>query len=164
MIPKTGLNIMHEISKRSPLSVILLTFITCGFYLIYWYYKIYQELKLYTNRTPTGNDFWLDFFINLFTCGLWGIYVDYKISKLLHQIRLENNLKGDDSSIIVLILDSFSIFTFHLLWILTSAIQQDEWNNILENVSLTLKKEQKNNLHQYYREFKDKEDMNHPYS
>jgi hypothetical protein len=129
---------MYEIEKRSPLNVILLTIITCGFYLIYWYYKIYQELKLYTGKTPTNNPFWLDFLINLITCGIWGIYVDYKISKQLHEIRLQNNLKGEDSSLIVLILDSFSIFTLHLLWILTSAIQQDEWNQILENVAIPI--------------------------
>lgn len=151
---------MHEIYKRSPLSVILLTIITCGLYLIYWYYKIYQELKLFTNKTPTGNDFWLDFIINLLTCGLWGIYVDFKISKLLHQIRIENNLRGDDSSIIILILDSFSIFTFHLLWILTSAIQQDEWNQILENISETIPNDQK---HQF-QNFKENIDKDNPYS
>ncbi len=151
---------MHEISRRSPLSVILLTIITCGLYLIYWYYKIYKELKLFTNKTPTGNNFWLDFIINLLTCGLWGIYVDFKISKLLHQIRIENNLKGDDSSIIILILDSFSIFTFHLLWILTSAIQQDEWNQILENISETIPNDEKNEFQHYNQNaFKD-----HPYS
>jgi hypothetical protein len=93
---------------------------------------------LYTGKTPTNNPFWLDFLFNLITCGLWGIYVDYKISKQLHEIRLQNNLKGEDSSLIVLILDSFSIFTLHLLWILTSAIQQDEWNQILENVAIPI--------------------------
>lgn len=151
---------MYEISRRSPLSVILLTFITCGLYLIYWYYKIYEELKLFSKRTPTGNSFWVDFFINFFTCGIWGIYVDYKISKLLHQIRLENHLKGEDSSMIILILDSFSIFSLHLLWILTSAIQQDEWNQILENISIPITKE--NHGFNHYKEPPNKEF--HPYS
>jgi len=147
---------MYEIEKRTPLSVILLTIITCGFYLVYWYYKIYQELKLYTNKTPTNNPFWLDFMINLVTCGIWGIYVDYKISKQLHEIRLQNNLKGEDSSLIVLILDSFSIFTLHLLWILTSAIQQDEWNQIIENVAIPIKQEPNPNT-------KREDSFPHPY-
>ncbi len=129
---------MIEIEKRSPLSVILFSFITCGIYLVYWYYKMYQELKYYTNLTPTGSSFWLDFVINILTCGLWGIYVDYKISKLLNQIRIKHNIKGEDSSLIVLILDCFSIFTLHLLWILTSAIQQDEWNYIIDTISIPL--------------------------
>jgi hypothetical protein len=129
---------MYELQKRSPLSVILLTIVTCGIYLVYWYYKIYNELQLFSGKTPTGNPFWLDFLINLFTCGLWGIFVDYKISKQLHQIRIDHNIKGEDSSIIILILDCFSIFTLHFLWILTSAIQQDEWNHIIENVAIPM--------------------------
>ncbi len=127
------------IEKRSPVLVVVLMLITCGIYSIFWYYQIYKELQSFTNSTPTKNSYWLDLFLAIFTCGLWGFYVDYKISKQLHEIRKKYNLSGDDSSNIVLILDIGSLFTFYFLFAITSAIQQDEWNQILDQISIPLK-------------------------
>ncbi|MFN3603824.1 MAG: DUF4234 domain-containing protein [Leptonema sp. (in: bacteria)] len=126
------------IEKRSPLLVIVFTLITCGLYTIYWYFKMYSELVRITNVTPTRNPFWLDFVFSILTCGLWGFYVDYKISKQFQEIRKKYNLIGDDSSFLILLLDISSLFTFYFLFILTCAIQQDEWNQILEQIATPL--------------------------
>lgn len=134
------------IEKRNPILVVVLMVITCGLYAIFWYYQIYKELKSFTNTTPTGNSYWIDFFISIITCGLWGFYVDYKISKQLHEIRKQYNLSGDDSSNIVLILDVGSLFTLYFLFAITSAIQQDEWNQILEQISIPLKSQSKETI------------------
>lgn len=128
------------IEKRNPIMVLILMIITCGLYSPYWYYKMYKELSFLTNQTPTGNSYAIDLIISIITCGLWGFYVDYKISKQLHEIRKKNNLHGDDSSNIILILDLASLLTFYFLFLVTSAIQQDEWNQILEQISVPLNK------------------------
>jgi hypothetical protein len=117
--------------ERSPVMVLLLTLITCGLYLIYWYYVFYRDLSSITGRTPTGLPFFLDCIIALFTFGLWGVYVDYCISQQLQQIRMANGIDLPDSTLLVLVLDAVSIFTAHLLFIFTSAIQQDEWNKMI---------------------------------
>lgn len=135
------------IQKRNPIMVVILMLITCGLYSLYWYYKMYEELSSITNQTPTQNSYAVDLFISIITCGLWGFYVDYKISKQLHEIRKKYNLSGDDSSNIILVLDVGSLFTFYFLFLITSAIQQDEWNQILEQISVPLEnttKTQKN--------------------
>jgi Domain of unknown function (DUF4234) len=39
---------------RSPVSVILLSFITCGIYFLYWQYKTFQEMKDYSGEGIGG--------------------------------------------------------------------------------------------------------------
>lgn len=112
--------------------VLLLTVVTCGLYLVYWYYCFYRDLYSITGRTPTGLPFFVDFLIAIFTAGLWGAYVDYCISRELQRICQANGIDLPDSTILVLALDVVSIFTAHLLFIVTSAIQQDEWNKMLQ--------------------------------
>lgn len=119
-------------SKRSPVSVLVLTVVTCGVYLIYWYYSIYRDLESIMGRTPTGLPFFADVLIALVTVGLWGIYVDYCISRQLLEIRTANGLNVPDSMMLVLVMDCVSIFTAHIFFIVTSAIQQDEWNKMIE--------------------------------
>lgn len=118
--------------ERSPVMVLLLTLVTCGLYLVYWYYCFYRDIYSITGRTPTGLPFFVDIIIAVFTAGLWGAYVDYGISRELQRIRQANDIDLPDSTVLVLALDVVSIFTAHLLFIVTSAIQQDEWNKMLQ--------------------------------
>lgn len=112
--------------------VLVLTVVTCFTYLIFWYYRMYRDLGSIMGRTPTGLPFIADVLLAVFTAGLWGIYVDYCISRQLLEIRNANGLNVPDSMMTVLIMDSLSIFTAYILFIVTSAIQQDEWNKMIE--------------------------------
>ncbi len=150
---------MVELKRKNPVTVFILSIITCGIYLIFWYYIIYTELKIFTKQTPTGNSYGLDLFLTIISCGLWGIYVDYKISKKLHSIRTQYNLPGEDTSLLVLILDSLSIFSAHLLWMLTSTIQQDEWNKIIEQLA-----KEKQDYNFGLKPNQNSKDSNNPYS
>ena len=51
--------------RRDPGIVILFSVLTCGFYLIYWYMKMYEELQLAGGCTPTGNGFGLDLLLTI---------------------------------------------------------------------------------------------------
>jgi len=39
---------------RTPLTVVLLTFVTCGIYGLYWYYKSFDEMKNYSGEGVGG--------------------------------------------------------------------------------------------------------------
>ena len=121
-----------QYDQRSPAMVLLLTLVTCGLYLVYWYYCFYRDLHSVLGHSPTGLPFWIDFLIAVATAGLWGIYVDFCISRQLQRIRQVHGMQLPDSTMLVLSLDAVSIFTVHLLFIVTSAIQQDEWNKMLQ--------------------------------
>lgn len=124
---------MQNIEERTPALVLVLSIITCGIYLIYWYYKMYEELTILTDRTPTGNEFILDLVLAILTCGLWGIYVDYKISLQLAEAQQERGLGGGDMEALVIILDVAAYFTVFITYYISSAIQQDAMNKIVKS-------------------------------
>jgi len=120
---------------RSPILVLVLSLITCGVYLVYWYYTVYDQLRAIDGRTPTNNDYWLDLLIFLVTCGIWGIYVDYRISGQLNEIYARESIQDqNDTTVLVIILDVAGYFTGYLTGVISSAIQQDQLNQLHEKL------------------------------
>jgi len=113
---------------RNPGLVLIFAILTCGIYLIYWYYRVYQEIQWLTGKTPTGYDFILDLVIMIITCGIWAIYVDYMISVRLKEVNAGLG-RVSDTTILVLILDAAAYFNL-LTFAISSAIQQDELNKL----------------------------------
>ncbi len=118
--------------KRTPASVLILSIVTCGLYLIFWYYTVYRELTFLDGRTPTGNAYSLDLLLSIITCGVWGIYVDYKISEQLSAVQTRMGMKTTDNTMAVVLLDVASYVTIFFTYFVTSAIQQDELNRIAD--------------------------------
>jgi hypothetical protein len=123
-----------NVEKRDPGIVLVLALFTCGFYLIYWYFKMYEELEMLTGETPTGNNFWLDFFLNIVSCTLFGIWVDYKISEKLNELQRQRGMVGaTDSMMMAVVLDIAAYVTGMFTNYITSAIQQDQLNKLLQH-------------------------------
>lgn len=118
--------------QRSPALVFLLSIVTCGLYLIYWYVQVYKEMEQLTGKTPTGNGYFIDFLLTVVTCGVWGIIVDYKISIQLDELLVARGLPPQDSGMIVIVLDIASYFTAAITYMATSALQQDILNKVWE--------------------------------
>jgi hypothetical protein len=108
---------------RSPGMVVLLSIVTCGLYLVNWYFKTLDEMRE-AGFAATGNSTMVDFLLTLLACSIYGIYVDYRISKALVAMQQGAGLPVNDVSLIVIILDVFG-FT-----VITSAIHQSELNKI----------------------------------
>lgn len=121
---------LNEFENRSPALVLILSIVTLGLYLIYWYYKVYDELKRATGSTPTENDFVLDFILVLVTCSLWGVYVDYRISRQLEEIMAATNQPVNETATLVVVLDVIAYPTAYITNLLSSAIQQDVMNKL----------------------------------
>ncbi|MCB1322274.1 MAG: DUF4234 domain-containing protein [Leptospiraceae bacterium] len=116
--------------EQSPVLVILLTVITCGLYLIYWYYVVYQDLELLYGRTPTGNSFVLDLLLTIITVGLWGVYVDYQISVLCNELQQRYQMPPNDTTLLSIILDLSAYVTAFATNLVTSVIHQEQLNRI----------------------------------
>ena len=129
------------IQRRDPALVLVLSIVTLGFYLPFWYHGVYEDLRRLDGRTPTGRGFWLDFFFVILTFAIYGIWVDYQISQQIAEFEDRNGLgPSQDTSIVAVILDAASYFTAFFTNFVTSAIQQDQLNRLadkLENRLLT---------------------------
>ena len=126
-------NPLMVLEKRSVASVILLSIITCGFYLLFWYARVYQELRFFTGRTPTDNDYGLDLLLVIITCGIWGIYVDYKISLAIYEYQKDHGLFASDTSMVAVVLDVVGYLSGYFTGIVSSAIHQDLLNGMVDH-------------------------------
>lgn len=128
-----------NIQRREPALVLILSIITLGIYLPFWYHGIYEDLKTLDGRTPTGRGFWLDFFFVIVTFAIYGIWVDYQISQQIAEFEERHDLGPvQDTSIIAVILDAASYFTAFFTNFVTSAIQQDQINRVVEKLESRL--------------------------
>ncbi len=127
------------IHRREPALVLVLSVVTFGLYLPFWYHGIYEDLKALDGRTPTGHGFWRDFLFVLLTFAIYGIWVDYQISQQIAEFEERNGLgPAQDTSIIAVILDVASYATVFVTNFITSAIQQDQLNRVVEKLESRL--------------------------
>ncbi|MGL4382401.1 MAG: DUF4234 domain-containing protein [Bacilli bacterium] len=70
---------------RSPISVILLSIVTCGFYAIFFQVTTQDAIRNnYTKENlPSGLSVFL---LSIITCGIYGIYWIYKTSVIINEL------------------------------------------------------------------------------
>ena len=74
------------IKKRNMLAQILLTIVTLGIYVLYWFYQVSMEMKNATNDTQASPALW----VVLFFIPFGGIYSVYKFSELYENFSVEH--------------------------------------------------------------------------
>lgn len=106
--------------RSLPISIIL-CFLTCGLYTIYWIYAITEDMaQLTDDRDLSGAKTLL---LMLVTCGLYGFYWYYKMGKQVALLRSD----AEDQSVLYLILSILS------LGIISMLLMQDEINKALRD-------------------------------
>ena len=124
------------VQRREPAFVLVLSILTLGLYLPFWYHGIYEDLQALDGKTPTGRGYWLDFFFVIITLAIYGIWVDYQISLQIADFEERNGLGPvQDTSMIAVILDVAAYFTVFFTNFVTSAIQQDQLNRVVEKLA-----------------------------
>jgi len=109
--------------KRSVGVAILLSVLTCGIYMIYWWYQVLTSLYRLNNLPSNAG---LDIVLSIITCGIYGIYLAYKMGKMESSINYSMGLPPRDDSILYLILSLFG------LDIIVLAIVQSNINNLVD--------------------------------
>lgn len=107
--------------------VLVLTFVTCGLYAIYWHYVTSGELRDATGDTTINPT--LDLVLLLVTCGLWGIFLDYRIAQKAHEFLKVREPTHADQSQTVLILGIATLVVGVTMWV-ALYIAQDELNKL----------------------------------
>lgn len=108
------------LQKRSIPMCIVLSIVTCGIYMLYWFVKVTDEVNLVTEQQDTTGGMSLLF--DIITCGIYGIYWGWKIGGKLEWARARRGIPGSSMNILFLVLNLFG------LTIVTLALVQDELN------------------------------------
>ena len=95
------------VPNRSIPMAIILSFVTCGVYLLYWFVMMTDEANSVSDETATGGA--LSLIFTLITCGLYGIYWHYQMGKKLYDAGVKNNVAISDNSVLYLILSLFGL-------------------------------------------------------
>lgn len=98
----------RAVQERNSAIVLLLSVVTCGFYLIYWTYQTSEELRLQTGDESIKPG--IDLLLMVISCGFWGWYVQYRNARVVHAQLVQSNPYRKDQSQVVLILNIAAMF------------------------------------------------------
>ena len=113
------------INNRNIALCIVLTFVTCGIYGIYWFVVLTNEVKLASGDTKCASG-GLAFFLTIITCGIYGLYWAYKMGDLMKKAQEQKGLPANDRAIVYLILQ------FIGLGIVVYALVQNDLNQMAD--------------------------------
>lgn len=103
--------------KRSIVSILLLSIITCGLYAIIVLYQLFSDINRECREYDSAGT---DILLYILTCGLWGLYCYYKYPKKLARLGC------DDNSLLTVVLAIFG------LSLISICIIQDSVNRYVE--------------------------------
>lgn len=113
--------------ERGSLTVVLLSFFTCGIYYLYWLYQTDKELAEALDD-PTIKP-GLDLLLTFVTCGVWSIYVQYRNAQRVYSalVRREPHVKDQSDAILILNVVAFFVGA---TWFVATYILQEELNKL----------------------------------
>lgn len=110
------------IKKRDIVTSIILTFVTCGIYGIFWFISLTDDVREVSGdeRLSGGKCF----LFTIITCGIYSFYWAYLIGKAMMKAKAKNNQTADDNSLLYVVLQIFG------LGIVTYCLVQGDLNTI----------------------------------
>lgn len=124
--PYQGNNGKAPIARRDIAIAIILSFVTCGIYGIYWFVNLVNDLNTASDSAGDTSG-GIVFLLSLVTCGIYGIYWFYNAGKKVDYISKKYNGTASDNSIVYLLL---AIFGFGIV---NFALIQNELNKVAAN-------------------------------
>lgn len=109
------------IIPRNIVVAIILSFVTCGIFQIYWMIKLNDEVNILSNESDAPSGI-IVFLLTLVTCGIYGFFWMYKMGERCDRIK---GSVGGSSGILYLILSILG------LGIVSYCLMQDTLNKAL---------------------------------
>jgi hypothetical protein len=116
---------MYTGTKREPIMVILLTFITCGIYSFYWHYKTGDELRLATGRPDIINPVFV--FVSI-CCPPVMLYYIYTMDKALMELSTQRGKQYSSNFMLWILLCLLGVGLFVEMFMV-----QDKLNDIWDD-------------------------------
>lgn len=96
------------IKEKNVVVNILLTFITCGIYGLYWLCTITDDVDN-ISENPTKRNGVVVILLTILTCGIYGWYYWYQTGKLMEEANQRKGVSGTSNSVLYLILAIFEL-------------------------------------------------------
>ena len=96
------------VRERSVVTAIILTFVTCGLYGIFWMISLNDDVRTLTQRRDLTSG-GVVVLLTILTCGIYSLYWAYKMGKTVTEYRRDKNIYTDDSAVLYLILSLFGL-------------------------------------------------------
>lgn len=119
----------HVVTKRNPLLVVALTFLSFTLYAYYWLFKTTDELKEESGRDDLHP--FLDVVLAALTFGLWGLWAGYRNAKITHELFDELGEEHTDRSVPVALFGAASIVS-GWTWLISMFLLQDDYNRLAQ--------------------------------
>lgn len=95
------------ITKRDIVVAIILTFVTCGIYGIYWFIVMTDDVNsLNDEKMASGGT---AFLYSILTCGIYALYWNYKVGQKMAEAGKKYNKPINDNSVLYLVLSIFGL-------------------------------------------------------
>ena len=113
--------IYTNVAPRSIPMAIILSFVTCGIYMLYWIYMLNDEInELAQDETAPGGG--MVILLTVLTCGIYGLYWYYRMGEKCDYIAQTHT----SNNVLYLVLGIFG------LGIVSIALMQDTINRVME--------------------------------
>lgn len=103
--------------KRSVASCIILTFITCGIYSLFWLVNLHNDFAKVNNENANGG---MVILLTIITCGIYGLVWTYQMGRNIEKAG------GKNDGVLYLVLTLFG------LGIVAFALMQNQENELCE--------------------------------
>ena len=127
MDPQGSMTPPKPLPKEAEVEIVLgiiLSFITCGLYNIYWNYKQIEAMNILLGREEYNFLHWL--LLSFITCGIFHLYYEYKMGSDLYLYMKEHGLEVNPNlPLVALLLSCFG------LSIIADAVMQQELNRLV---------------------------------
>ena len=127
MDPQGSMTPAKPLPKEAEVEIVLgiiLSFITCGLYNIYWNYKQIEAMNILLGREEYNFLHWL--LLSFITCGIFHLYYEYKMGSDLYLYMKEHGLEVNPNlPLVALLLSCFG------LSIIADAVMQQELNRLV---------------------------------
>ena len=128
------------LEKKNILACIILTFVTCGFYGIYWLYCMISDINT-ISEDPDSMSPIIVILLSIITCGIYSVYWFYKAGALLDQKAIEFGRISESRSSLYLsliIMGYFIPFLSIILYIVVYILLQSSINVIADEQNYTI--------------------------
>lgn len=114
-----------QVRERSIVTCIILSFVTCGIYGLYWLYSIQEDTNALTGEYKTSGG--MVIVLSIVTCGIYLLYWMYKQGERLNMAKQSRGLAVDPNAGII-----YLILTLFELGIVSYCLMQSEINKLVK--------------------------------